>query len=63
MCVTQKTLPEVSNKIQEAMKHGCDNEINAVATITGKILPVYWPSYLSMKKDAFLLKKMATYSW
>jgi hypothetical protein len=36
-----KLKPEPNSDAQERMKHGTDNEINAVATLVTKILPVF----------------------
>ena len=45
--VIQGSLPsnkaDISPETAAAMKHGIDNEIHAVATIVGKILPVFMP--------------------
>ena len=38
-----KLKPEPNSDAQERMKHGTDNEINAVATLVTKILPVFFP--------------------
>ena len=40
----QKPRPEFPDKMKEAMKHGTDNELNAVATLVSKILPALWPN-------------------
>ena len=41
LCVPEKT---PSSEVREAMAYGTVNEINAIATICTKILPVYFPS-------------------
>ncbi|KAH3696894.1 hypothetical protein DPMN_084377 [Dreissena polymorpha] len=41
---------QFSEKVKDAMKHGVENEINAVATLVGKVIPVLFPGM--MKKGA-----------
>lgn len=38
-----KSLPPSSVEVQKAMTHGTKNELNAVATICTKVLPVFFP--------------------
>ena len=38
-----KSMPTPSEEVQKAMAHGSKNEINAIATICTKVLPVYFP--------------------
>ena len=38
-----KSMPTPSEEVQKAMDHGSKNEINAIATICTKVLPVYFP--------------------
>ena len=42
--------PEPSHNQTNAMKHGRENEINAVATLVGKLLPVYNPTVVFVEE-------------
>lgn len=35
--------PQISEEVNKRLKHGSENEINAVATLVSKVLPVYQP--------------------
>ncbi|KAH3898006.1 uncharacterized protein LOC127864724 [Dreissena polymorpha] len=37
---------QFSEKVKDAMKHGVENEINAVATLVGKVIPVLFPGMI-----------------
>lgn len=41
----EKAKSEPTARIKERMEHGQRNEINAVATLVGKVLPCFYPSY------------------
>ncbi|KAH3865264.1 hypothetical protein DPMN_028303 [Dreissena polymorpha] len=44
LCAKPNT-KEVSEASKLAMNHGSTNEINAIATIVGKIMPVFYPNF------------------
>lgn len=41
----EKAKSEPTARIKERMEHGQRNEINAVATLVGKVFPCFYPSY------------------
>ena len=41
----------VTDEQKQAMEHGSLNEENAVVTLVGKILPVYYPNYIFFRKE------------
>lgn len=41
----EKAKSEPKDRIKERMEHGRRNEINAVATLVGKVLLCFYPSY------------------
>jgi hypothetical protein len=41
--VLKKEAPAKSEELQQALKHGTENEPNVVATLLGTILPFYYP--------------------
>ena len=40
------------------MQNGVDHEIDAVATMDGKALPIYYPKLTFVEEGCFVLKKM-----
>lgn len=52
-----KTIPsEPTEQQKRAMEHGSVNEINAVATVVSKILPVYYPDHCFYEEGAYSVK-------
>ena len=45
--------PAPSESTKECMEHGTVNEINAIATLVGKVLPVYWPNLQYVEEGCF----------
>ena len=46
-----KVLEQHSQTVKTNMKHGMENEINAVATILGKVMPYFFQTCIFKKKD------------
>ena len=53
--VNKKDMPEFSANQLHAMKHGSDNEIHAVATIVGKLLPVFRPELVFQEEGCVVI--------
>ena len=47
--------PPPSEFVQTAMTYGTDNEINAVATLVGKVMPVLFPSLVFCEEGAYVI--------
>ena len=45
--------PAPSQSAKECMEHGTVNEINAIATLVGKVLPVFWPNLQYVEEGCF----------
>ncbi|VDI46739.1 Hypothetical predicted protein [Mytilus galloprovincialis] len=46
----------ISEIVQERMDHGTKSEIHAIATLTSKVLPVYYPDMKYFEEGAFHIK-------
>ena len=44
-----------SKSVQERLQHGTDNEINAVATLVGRFLPIYYPRSHFVEEGCYVL--------
>ncbi len=42
----EKPLPLPPNDIAPMLKWGTENELNALATLVGKFMPVFYPNYI-----------------
>ena len=49
----QKKRKEPSAEVKDRMEHGTVNEINAVSTIVGKILPMFYPGHHFVDKGCY----------
>lgn len=49
--------PEPTQEVKKAMEHGSKNEINAVATIVGKVLPVIEPDLVFCEEGCVAIHK------
>ncbi|OWF49631.1 hypothetical protein KP79_PYT22905 [Mizuhopecten yessoensis] len=50
-----KEKPEFSTEVRKLMKHGSDNEINAVATLVSKVLPDFLPRYSFFEEGCYIV--------
>ena len=55
--VNGKPRPEPSDEVMRNMQHGITNEINAVATLVSKVMPVYYPG-IKYREDGCLMVPM-----
>ena len=46
----------VTESAKQAMEHGARNEINATATLVGKVMPVYYPDFEFHEEGAYLIR-------
>lgn len=51
-----KDATPVTDIQQNAMDYGSKNEINAIATVVSKIVPVYYPGYTFYEEGAYMVK-------
>lgn len=52
----QQQQQHLSTDVQKAMQHGCDNEVNAIATLSSKVLPAFYPSLLLIEEGCIMIK-------
>lgn len=51
-----KEAPEFSKAQKDAMSHGTENEVNAIATFVSKVMPTYFPDYIFYEEGAYVIK-------
>ena len=51
--VYQKEKEEPSAEVKDRMEHGTVNEINAVSTIVGKVLPMFYPGHHFVEEGSY----------
>ena len=49
-------IPQHSEYVLKAMEYGSRNEINAIATLVGKIIPVLFPSLVYCEEGTYIIK-------
>lgn len=50
----EQTIPE---EVQKRMNHGTESEIHAISTLTGKVLPFYYPDLNYVEEGAHIISK------
>ena len=50
---TEMGQPIAATEVTSAMRHGTSNEINAIATLVSKVLPMYWPNMMYMEEGCY----------
>lgn len=48
---------EPSDFVKQAMRHGTENKENAVATIVGKVMPVFFPTLTFYEESCVVIKE------
>ena len=56
MVYNNKKQPEFDSETQKRLQHGQINEINAVATIVSKVLPVFFPDMIFYEEGCYALE-------